>query len=173
MPETLDTFETLQFFRGLSDEYSIDKTSIIVPRKDRRPRNSSPHFHEVADKWFLDKFGIPYRSQGVFVIARVLSASAYATSPDHVVRVIPLSTYRFCWSKKISDLLFGAQKLANAPAEKIKDFLESACYQEDDLSAAHSSGNEVKSRPRFVGQFSWIFNKDPALRVKRPMPQLV
>lgn len=143
MPETLDTFETLQFFRGLSNEYSTDKPSIIVPRKDRRPRNSSLHFHQVADKWFLDKFGTPYRSHGVFVIARSLSASAYAASPDHVVRVIPLSPYRFCWSKKISDLLFGAQELADAPAEKIKDFLENACYQEDDLSAAHSSGNEV------------------------------
>lgn len=29
-----------------------------------------------------------------------------------------------------------------------------------------------ESRSRLVGQFSWIFNKDSALRVKRPVPQL-
>lgn len=32
--------------------------------------------------------------------------------------------------------------------------------------------DDGKSRPRLFGQFLWIFNKDPALQINRPMPQL-
>lgn len=143
MAQNLSTFESLAFYRGMSDKYPIDRPSVVEPRCDRRPRNSSPVFHDLADRWFASHFGIPYRSHGVFVTARPEAAAAYAASPKHVMRVVPLSAYSYCWSPTISDLLFAATRLADALPDAIDAFLTGADYQKDALEIAHASGHEV------------------------------
>lgn len=143
MAQNISTFESLAFYRGMSDKYPIDRPSVVVPRKNRRPRNSSSVFHDLADRWFASRFGIPYRSQGVFVTARPEAAVAYAASPAHVMRVVPLSAYTCCWSPTVADLLFVATNLASLLPNAINAFLASAAYQEDGLEAAHVSGHEV------------------------------
>lgn len=137
------TFEVLCFCRGMSGKYPIDRPYVVEPRVDRRPRDSGPKFHEIADHWFLERFGIRYRSQGVFVTPNQLTATAYAASPRHVARVVPLTEYRYCWSPRVSDLLFKAKELADADPAAIRQFLESAEYQESELGAAHEAGHEV------------------------------
>src|SRR5690242_373049 len=102
----MSTFEDLSFYRGVSTRYRTDRPSVIIPRRDRRPRNSSVDFHEVADRWFARRFGIAYRSRGVFLTSGIVSATAYAATAAHVMRIVPISAYRYCWSPKISDLLF-------------------------------------------------------------------
>jgi len=139
----LPTFETLSFFRGVSKGYVIDRPSVLVPRHDRQPRNSSAEFHAVADQWFENRFGIAYRSRGLFLTSRLLSARSYAASPLHVVRVVPLSEYAYCWSPTISDLLFSATQFAAAPEWKIEAHLEAAQYREDGLQEAHEAGHEL------------------------------
>lgn len=139
----MDTFESLVFYRGISAQYPIDRPFLVAPRQDRRPKNSSPHFHEIADQWFERRFGIRYRSNGIFVTSRPLSASAYAASADHVVRIIPTSNYRYCWSPNVSDLLFAASRLAEAPAAEIERWLNDAQYCENGLHEAHTAGHEV------------------------------
>lgn len=135
------TFETRKFYRGVSLRHPLDKATIIRPRKDRRPRNTSSELHKIADKWFLDNFGISYRSQAIFATPQFYVAQGYAASPEHVVRIIPLSEYNFCWSTKISDMLM----LCMAPSarETITQRLIAADYKDTDLSAAHESGNEI------------------------------
>lgn len=137
------TFESLSFYRGVSRKYTIDRPYLVVPRRDRRPKNSSTRFHEVADAWFETNFGVRYRSQGVFVTSRPLTASTYAATPAHVVRVIPTSKYRYCWSPNVSDLLFAASSLEAASSVEIGKWLEGARYQEIGLNEAHSMGHEV------------------------------
>lgn len=143
MMQICSTFESLAFYRGMSDKYPTDRPSVVIPRRDRRPRNSSSVFHEAADRWFASRFGVPYRSHGVFLTSHPEAAVAYAASPAHVMRVVPLSTYTYCWSSKVSDLLFAATTLADASPDAINAFLTSAGYQEDGLEAAHTSGQEV------------------------------
>ena len=121
--------------------YTIDRATVVVPRLDRKPRNSSPVFHELANQWFVSRFGTPYRS-GVFLTARPEAAAPYAASPAHVMRVVPLSAYSYCWSPTITDLLFAATTLEDMP-EAINAFLAGAGYREDGLDAAHASGHEV------------------------------
>lgn len=140
---TVDSFERVPFFRGVSEKYQTDRPSVLSPRRDRRPRNSSYGFHGVADNWFDKRFGIAYRSQGLFLTPNVLSASAYAYSLAHVMRVIPIGGYRYCWSPKISDLLFAATRLAEAGAKEVEAYLDSAEYRETDLQEAHDSGHEI------------------------------
>ena len=127
----------------MSSKHSVDAPLIKEPRRNRRPKDSPENFHQAADKWFLQKFGISYRSQGVFVTSRRLTAQAYAASPAHTMRIVPISAYRYCWSTKVSDLLFAAKKMINASEEEIHQFLLGAGYQDHSLEEAHASGHEV------------------------------
>lgn len=101
------------------------------------------HFHEVSDRWFESHFGVAYRSHGLFLTSGLISASSHAATPDHVMRIIPLTSYRYCWSPAISDLLFAATKLAASPREEIEAYLDSMQYREVDLEDAHKTGHEV------------------------------
>lgn len=139
----MSTFESLVFYRGMSEEFPTDRVSLVVPRADRRPRNSSLAFHEAADQWFDSRFGVRYRSRGVFVTARPEAALIYAASPSHVMRVIPLSTYKYSWSPSVSDLLFAATEYVDGAPDPINAYLDRASYQQSDLDAAHASGHEV------------------------------
>lgn len=71
------------------------------------------------------------------------AALVYAASPLHVMRVIPLSTYKYCWSPTVSDLLFAATKYVNGAPEQVNAFLDQAMYRECELNEAHASGHEV------------------------------
>jgi hypothetical protein len=137
------SFEDLAFFRGVSDKYATDRPTVLAPRLDRRPKASAPQFHSAADDWFYKRFGIRYRSAALFLTSRLLSAQTYAATPAHVMRIVPLSDYRYCWSPKVSDLLFAATELANAGPDKIHEYLNSAEYCEGGLAEAHAAGHEV------------------------------
>lgn len=139
----MDSFETLTFFRGLSARYNTQHPTIHEIRRDRRPKDSSIEFHNIVDGWFLSRFGVSYRSQALFLTSRKLTAQAYAATPDHVMRIMPLSDYRYCWSPNTSDLLFLARRLSGAGKSEIEAHLESLCYREYGLAEAHLSGNEV------------------------------
>lgn len=139
----MSTFEVLPFYRGVSQKYPSDRPSLLTPRHDRRPKNSSIAFHEIADRWFERRFGVRYRSQGVFITSGLLSATTYAASPAHVMRVVPLSDYRFCWSPRVSDLLFGANKFDKSSTDEIEVYLDSADYRDHGLQEAHDAGHEV------------------------------
>jgi len=137
----MSSFEVLSFYRGLSARYDITCPTVHATRKDRRPRDMRIHLHDVADDWFLMEFGIRYRSQAVFVSSDLGVAGTYAATPNHVVRVIPLGPYRYCWSSQFSDLL--EVGLHNPGIEEFKEDLASARYKEDCLEDAHRSGHEV------------------------------
>jgi len=137
----MNTFETLTFFRGASAQQDVQKTSIKRVRKDRRPRDTPLHLHNVADEWFLKSFGVRFRSQALLVTAIQTTATAYAASPSHVFRIVPLDHYSFCWSPKVADMLQLID--ATTTPDALLRALDRAGYRDDDLDAAHASGNEV------------------------------
>lgn len=139
----MDSFETLTFFRGVSARYNSQHPTIHETRRDRRPKDSSIEFHNVADEWFRSRFGVPYRSQALFLTSLKLTAQAYAATPAHVMRILPLSDYRYCWSPNAVDLLFAARKLEDAGRSEIEDHLASLGYREEGLAEAHAAGHEV------------------------------
>ncbi len=139
----MHTFETLSFFRGVSDRYDPHHPAVHEARRDRRPKDSSIEFHNFADEWFRSRFGIAYRSQSLLLTSRRFTAEAYAATPLHVMRVMPISPYRYCWSPKAVDLFFAARKLAGARAFEVEEHLASLEYREDGLADAHAAGHEV------------------------------
>lgn len=139
---TIESFETLAFYRGLSTQIEFDHPQILSTRKNRSPRNMDAEVHANADTWFERRFGIRYRSQAVFVTSSLFIATQYAynKSVQNVVRVIPISAYKFCWSPKYSDLL--SFKL-NSGRVSIEEYLEAGSYIETNLKDAHATGHEV------------------------------
>lgn len=139
----MESFETLVFLRGVSERFDPTHPTVHTVRKDRRPKDSSIVFHSIADDWFDNKFGVRYRTQAIFVTSRALTARTYAASDRHVMRILPLTAYRYCWSPEISDLLAVIGGLKNKGRDEIEKVLSSLKYREDNLKEAHDSGHEV------------------------------
>lgn len=139
----MDSFETLPFFRGVSARYDPQRPTIHETRRNRRPKDTSIEFHDIADGWFRSRFGVPYRSQALLLTSRRFTAQAYAATPAHVMRILPLSPYRYCWSPNAVDLLFAAKKLEGASPSEVEAHLAALGYREDGLTEAHTSGHEV------------------------------
>lgn len=148
----MSTFEVLSFFRGTAGDCPAAHPYISRVRNDRKPKNSPLHFHHVADAWFLKRFGVRHRSSSVFLTSRIVTANAYAASPDHVIRVIPTSDYRYCWSPRVSDLIFSAEKMKSASEAEIEAHLDSLDYTDSDLNEAYKTGHEVMLNcEQFIG----------------------
>ena len=139
----MSTFESLSFYRGVSSRHEVSSISLRVSRSDRRPRNTAAAFHAFADHWFERRFGVLYRSQALFVTSSIPMARSYAASDVHVVRVLPVSEYRYCWSPRVADLLKLSTSSSSAGATEWARLLDGADYREDDLSAARDCGHEV------------------------------
>jgi len=137
----MESFEVHTFYRGFSSREALDAPIICSVRKGRRPRNTPGEIHEEADKWFLARFGIRYRSEAVFVTSSAMVANGYAKSERHIARVIPLGKYSYCWSPKIYDLL--TVVLSGTAKDGIAAALDAGAYREGELSAAHAAKHEV------------------------------
>lgn len=135
------SFESLEFYRGLSSRYDIQHPSVHYTRKGRRPRDVAENLHQIADSWFSDRFGVRYRSDAIFVSSNLNVVAAYAYSPEHIARIIPLGAYSYCWSSRLTDLL---EVCLRKPREdELIEELNDADYKETDLESAYRMGHEV------------------------------
>lgn len=137
------SFEVLPFYRGISRVISSPHPYLSRPRTNRLPKNSPINFHSVADEWFFSRFGVRYRSNSVFLTSNLITANSYTPDTNNVVRVIPISKYRFCWSPKVSDLYWVATRLGSASSTHIQAELSSLGYIESDLCGAFLTGHEL------------------------------
>jgi hypothetical protein len=137
------SFETLTFFRGVGADIRSDHPTICSRPSHRSPKHTSQRFHNIADAWFLNRFDIAYRSASLFVTSDIEVAKAHAGPSGHVVRLIPIADYKFCWSPNVRDLYLPSKKHDSASVEEICAELERLAYREDGLGDAHNSGNEV------------------------------
>lgn len=74
-------------------------------RKDRKPMDTLPMLHDAIDDWFEEEMGMKARSQTVFCYGESGRKGA-ATYGDAAI-IVPIGTFRYCWSPKISDLFDG------------------------------------------------------------------
>lgn len=137
----MSSFEKLAFYRGLSKNYEISQPTVHATRKNRLPRDMQQYIHEAADNWFFESFGVRYRSQSIFLSSNINIVSAYAATPDHIARVIPLGPYRYCWSSQITDLLEICMHATDVNI--FRDELANSRYKEEGLADAHRLGHEV------------------------------
>jgi len=144
----MDSFEVLAFYRGISSAKMLTHPAIHKTPKNRAPLNTPHKNHQLADNWFENRFGTRYRSQAVFATSSLTTASFYAKYESvelhpapAIVRIIPLGPYKYCWSPRISDLVFSLKD--PDLGSEVGDILDRAGYCEQNLRNAYESGHEV------------------------------
>lgn len=121
---------------------------------ERRPLNTHIESHDIANKWFLEKFGIKFRSHSLFCTGNREVANQYRGIDNEYTKLIsiaPVGYYKVCYSKKCDDfythlncLLMG-HKEENLQ-ELIFEMLESYDFEvsyNSGLTEAAESGCEV------------------------------
>jgi hypothetical protein len=119
-------------FRGMRNK---TKTMLKVNvRQDRKPKSMGVEMHNLADKWFDEKFGFKARSAAVFVTGDSSEAHDYGS----LYAIFPIGDFKFVWSKKSSDLFVHLFDLASTIQK-----LEELNFKSTDLNDAIASGNEI------------------------------
>jgi hypothetical protein len=129
---------------------------------NRKPRDTLSLIHRIMDNFFLDTFGIAYRSNSLFCTGNKDRARSFGD----LCLVFPIGTFEFCWSPKVKDLTewyyyelrrrFPLEKRAfSRPHYWAKDegnirlkaaittILQDSGFIDKRLNAAINSGNEV------------------------------
>lgn len=144
-------------------------TEIITKIKtpvNRTPKNMNLRMHSAIDQWFLEKFGIKYRSNAVFCTASKKMSRDYG----YPFLVFPKGKFQLVWSRKVDDLYFHLTEkkvilhglgddVSNSDAKNLIDdinyisdaaikkgvytLLESYDYVSGELDQALASKNEI------------------------------
>jgi len=83
-------------WRGVAQ--SIKEYRVIVPRKDRKPRDMPVFVSDMLDKAFQKHHGWKPRSTGVF------TTTDYGNAYDNPYLFFPIGKYKYLWSKEADDL---------------------------------------------------------------------
>lgn len=128
----LESGVTRLLFRGMRNK---TKTFMkIAVRQDRQPKSMDVDIHNLADKWFDEKFGFKARTTAVFVSGDSVEAKDYGK----LYAIFPIGDFRFVWSQKSSDLFVSLFDLAGTVKK-----LEQLDFKDTDFVDAIKSGNEI------------------------------
>jgi hypothetical protein len=132
--------EVAYLWRGFGQN-NFHGTVELGPVEDRLPRDTPEWIHRLADQWFLENFGVRYRSEALFCTGDKSVALYYG----NIYPVVPLGEFRFCWSPTIQDFYGAVSKLELEPSDtsKLYRLLESVGYTDQDLTKAIQSGSEI------------------------------
>lgn len=141
-------------------------------RKHREPMSIPPAVQQFIDKWFQNKFGHPYRRNGLFATGSRQQADEYAknniNNSGDTYMIYPIGQFSFVWSSTIDDLFekisqvdmylhdeYGEQytlgvvagdypsTLSKLQQKLLLDMLNANTFKTTDLKQAAKSGNEV------------------------------
>jgi hypothetical protein len=131
-------------YRGIhpsTTDFSINDCPV-----NRKPKDTPQFFHDIADEWFLNEFGVRYRSNAVFASGSHQQAESYGT----VYAIFPCGKFKFCWSVDVHDMTkefkFLMTRAMNDEDEGVGRMMEALAncnYGEQDLQYARESGNEI------------------------------
>ena len=141
-------------YRGSKTNENEPTLKKIKPRLDRVPRDMDANLHVMIDNYFEKKFGVRYRSEGVFGTGSIYNAEDYGT----VFAMFPIGEFSFISSPRIVDLYSNIKmnetfkNMFKTPFDKnkfqhnqetINEYLQSKNYSSDNLAAALHKGNEI------------------------------
>lgn len=108
---------------------------ILKSRADRKTANTDPALSRIVDKWFLEKFGHPFRSNVVFCTGEYHDAVGYGNATS---AIFPIGKWSYVWSPIVNDLFV--------------DLQENIDYVSPDELNAPSKFKEGKIRATHVGR---------------------
>jgi len=156
-------------FRGFQQSFQNDLTLAKV-RKDRKPLGSPQAYHDNANEYFQQKFGVKVRSEALFTTGEIGQADEFG----NVMCVLPKGDFTFYWSPIIPDFTFAldnkfeddneyysqyksdsptasnaplyrqwSNKWASEKKEYFMHLLDTFKYTDENLKAAIRSGHEI------------------------------
>lgn len=99
-------------YRG-SDRLKGNTFLKLKPRKDRKPKDSSSKFHNMANKYFKKHHGVNARSEGVFATNNSDSARHYGK----LGVVFPIGEFSYLWNPIVGDLYWDVSAKRKSPSE--------------------------------------------------------
>jgi hypothetical protein len=156
-----DDIFTYKLWRGVRK--APDRSISVVPCPvNRSPKDTAREIHQAADRYFLKKFGIKFRSNSFFVTGSEEMAASYGTevwNPGAEVIVIPQGDFKFCWSPITNDFYQSTEEAIDWPNDLDDDatvfeinayfdkevfaLCERMKYQTTDLKRAIKSRHEI------------------------------
>lgn len=141
-------------FRGISN--GLSKVVGVMYKGEthavRKPSDTFWKDHGIADQWFLEHFGIAYRSDHImFCSGNKVSAGTYG----RLYRVIPIGQFTFCWADQIKDMADHMPKSNVLPYDDKRDdlrkemiykALDAGDYRDRDLRGGIIVGHEIMVR---------------------------
>ena len=133
-------------WRGVNEKHALDNGWKIYSRtRDRSPRDTPFHAHDVMDEALFDIFNWHVRRVGVFCTSYINEAGGYGSA----FIIFPIGKFAFIWSPDVkdafSDLWEKFAKANNAP-------------RSSELSAENEKKWNEELRPafrRYVEAFDW------------------
>jgi hypothetical protein len=107
--EFLDLLEEKNI-KGLYRGATIHETPIVdgfwkmKPFENRLSRDTKSHISKLLDDGFVNKFGIPLRSRGVFATKDLSIAAEYGRFRKEAFLFFPKNGFRYFWNSQIEDL---------------------------------------------------------------------
>lgn len=98
---------TGKLYRAHSTKYLGGQTGISRNQnlqRPRRPRDMPLNIHTVLGEWFINRFGLDYRSSSLFCTGNASIAAGYIDDSKSLVTIEPIGNYSICYSSKCKDL---------------------------------------------------------------------
>lgn len=133
----------MKIFRGFTGSVNFGLNENENLMRPRRPKDSHPFVHKIADQWFYDKFGIKARSETIFCIRNRFKAAEYGDAYE--ITVPATISYQLIYSANVNDFIEIEDEIDDLENKnKIIDWLESRDY------AVLSSFDELPIK--FIGE---------------------
>lgn len=101
----LNAFRGMKIDAGFMKPIIDDSNRFILAttRKDRKPADSPQWLHDTMNEHFIEKIGIPLRSQSVFAGTIDTAFTYYNRETNNVYSVYPIGEFQYAWSDIIYD----------------------------------------------------------------------
>lgn len=116
-------------FRGVNF-FMHDPIKTVEVEQNRKPIDTPEPIHNIINSWFLKRTGIPFRSASVFCTGDWTEARGYARGEGHVVTIMPVGEFNYCWSPVYDDMyedlghyVYKLDQISGANRDKTTDFL--------------------------------------------------
>lgn len=123
----------------------------LTLRKDRKPRDTTQYVHDLVNAYFVKRFGVKVRSEGLFATGDRHTAEKYG----HPYYAFPVGQFKFVWGTHkgdpVMDTLHWTRMIENmmkvrqhaqamSVAEKVLGEID---WHSDNLANAIGSGAEI------------------------------
>ena len=119
----------MKLFRGTEKKITNSEKDNRYLTSPRKPTNTHPLIHEIADAWFFKEFNIHARSKTIFVSTDIKQAQIYTKDIGTLLEVTPIGSYKLIFSPEVNDFLDHVIEINTDNPQDIESWLNSKHYQ--------------------------------------------